>query len=93
MFCNLHFPKGMISEFRIEWHFRIENLYIPVCWQDEKNLLILSRSGRELTTSRTPMLYNKQGVPHPTCSVIIHAGTITICDSKSKPPPPPPEHL
>ena len=41
---------------------------LPVSWLDEKLFLLLPRPGREPTTSRTPRLHNKQGVPHPTCS-------------------------
>ena len=72
MVCNLHFPTGttyfrFFLEFGIEGHFRRENL---VSWLDEKLSLLLSRAGREPTTSRTPRLHNNQGVPHPTRSAI-----------------------
>ena len=73
MVCNLHFPRGLriseFLEFGIEGHFRREN-QVPVSWLDEKLSLLLLRPGREPTTSRTPRLHNKQGVPHPTCSAI-----------------------
>ena len=60
-------PLGLrIFEFGIEGQFRRENLTrFMVGWNT-----LLPRPGREPTTSRTPMLPNKQGVPHPTRSEI-----------------------
>ena len=65
-------PQGLgiseFLEFEIEGHFRRENLTsFLVGW---KTLLTIASVGREPTTSRTPRLQNKQGVPHPTRSAI-----------------------
>ena len=58
-------PRGLPNlEFVIERHFRRSS------WQDEKLFLLLSRSRREPTTSRTPRLHSKKGDPHPTRSAI-----------------------
>ena len=50
-------------EFGIEGHFRRENLTSFL-------VTILPRPWREPTTSHTPRLHSKQGIPHPTRSAI-----------------------
>ena len=71
MVCNLHFPTGT-TYFRIFLNLEQKGTSgektLPVSWLDEKLSLILPRPGREPTTSRTPRLHNKQGVPRPTRS-------------------------
>ena len=73
MVCNLHFPTGT-TYFRIflnlEWKGISEENTLPVSWLDEKLSLLFPRPGREPTTSRTPRLHSKQGVPRPTRSAI-----------------------
>ena len=63
-------------KFGIEGHFRRENLTSFLVGR--KTLLTIARPGREPTTSRTPRLHNKQGVPHPTCSAIGRRSILSI---------------
>ena len=65
-------PRGpRISEFVRIWNRRaFQEKTLPVSWLDEKLSLLFPRPGREPTTSRTPRLNDKQGVPHPTRSAI-----------------------
>ena len=73
MVCDLHFPTGT-TYFRFFLNLEYKDISgektLPVSWLDEKLSLLLPRPGREPTTSRTPRLHNKRGVPHPTHSAI-----------------------
>ena len=71
LYCPFTLPHGdnfLNLEFGIEGHFRRENLTSFLA--EWKTLLTIARPGREPTTSHTPRLHNKQGVPHTTCSAI-----------------------
>ena len=63
MVCNLHFPTGTISEFRI-WNRRAFQKRKPGQFPGrmKNSSYYCPRSGREATTSRTPRLHNKQGL-------------------------------
>ena len=65
-------PRGLRSSEFIIWNIRAfqeRKPYQIPGWMKNSPYYI-APVGRELTTSRTPRLHNKQGVPHPTRSAI-----------------------
>ena len=75
MVCNLHFPKGMTSEFRIgrenftmRFPGRMKNLLLGR--EPTHPSFITSKESHTLPVrpEEGGCLFTKQGVPHPTCS-------------------------
>ena len=81
MACNLHFHTGTTYfRFFLELKGISGEKTLPVSWLDEKLSLLLPQPWREPTTSRTPRLPNKQGIPHPTHSAIGRHVAVLIGD-------------
>ena len=68
MVCNLHFPTGTTYFWIWNWRAFQERKSYQFPGRMKSSPYYCRRPGREPTTSRTPRLHNKQGVPHPTSS-------------------------